>query len=65
MFNVGDRVRLAERFRSNDLDPHGIVVESGDGDVVVRWDTGIEAALAPESLAAADGTDQCDLASMR
>jgi hypothetical protein len=54
VFDVGDRVRLAEQFRSNDLDPHGIVVESDPSDVIVRWDTGIEATLASGSLAAAD-----------
>ena len=56
MFDVGDRVRLAERLRSHDLNPNGTVIESGDGDVVVRWDTGLDAALAPESLEAADPT---------
>ena len=60
VFGVGDRVQLAEHFRSNDLDPHGIVVESDRSDVIVRWDTGIEAALAPESLAAADRADHRD-----
>jgi len=60
VFDVGDRVRLAKHFSSRDLDPHGIVIENGHGDLVVRWDGGIEAALAPESLEAAERADDRD-----
>jgi hypothetical protein len=54
-------VQLAEHLHASDLAPRGTVIgfaEGGivEGDVIVRWDSGLEAALAPWSLTAAKRT---------
>jgi hypothetical protein len=66
MFDVGDRVRLANAF-GKAVDGFGTVIgrvtphyvkDGADGvhdDVLVRWDTGLEIALAPHSLMPAGG----------
>jgi hypothetical protein len=53
VFAMGDRVQLAERYIVDELMPAGTVVGFAEGDVLVRWDTGLEAGLAPWSLAPA------------
>jgi len=58
-FEKGDRVRLALPLGGRALDPVGTVEATvntalADGssvqDVMVRWDTGLEAAVAPDHL---------------
>ena len=59
VFTNGDRVRLASDLRSHRLDPMGTVIglvpyHLKDGssvrEVLVRWDTGVEVAVAPDRL---------------
>jgi hypothetical protein len=54
-------VQLAEHLHASDLAPRGTVVgfakdDIVEGDVIVRWDSGLETALAPRSLTAAKPT---------
>jgi hypothetical protein len=61
MFEVGDRVRLAQASRSDVREPVGIVigflkldfaaVTGAPDDVLVCWDSGLELPHAPASLA--------------
>jgi hypothetical protein len=61
MFEVGDRVRLAQAFRMDEREPVGTVVgflklefaavTGAPDDVLVRWDSGLELPHAPASLA--------------
>ena len=53
IFRKGDRVQLAEQFHVGLFKPVGTVIDFPEDDVMVRWDTGLEAALAPWSLAPA------------
>jgi hypothetical protein len=45
---------MRQTIRSLTMDRHGTVVGFDRDDVIVRWDTGLEAALAPHSLAPTD-----------
>lgn len=58
MFVIGDHVGLAERMRGGGWDPVGTVVGFADDDVIVRWETGLETALAPWSLTHAPPADR-------
>ena len=57
MSRAGDRVRMVEMLRGPS-DPYGTVTgfveDDAMVDVMVRWDVGIEAALAPTSLVLAE-----------
>ena len=58
MFKLGQSVQLAEHLLASEVVPRGTVIgfaegEIVGGDVIVRWDSGLEAALAPRSLVAA------------
>jgi hypothetical protein len=59
VFANGDRVRLADDLRTHRLDPVGTVIAlvlyhlkdgSSVREVLVRWDTGVEVAVAPDRL---------------
>ena len=57
MFDIGQSVQLAEHLQaSHQVVARGIVIAFAEGDVIVRWDGGLEAALAPWSLTAAKPT---------
>ena len=56
MFRVGDRVRLASRIDGADLE--GTVVGHAEHDVIVRWQTGLETAIASWSLEPVDDDDE-------
>jgi hypothetical protein len=53
MFGIGETVQLAEQLVGGTVErPVGTVIgRCDDGDVIVRWATGLETALAPHSLA--------------
>jgi hypothetical protein len=55
MFDIGQSVQLAEHLQASHIAARGTVVgfDVIEGDVIVRWDGGFEAALAPSSLTAA------------
>lgn len=65
MFKVGDRVWLAQPIGSGGREPLGTVAgfvtphfaaqTSAPDDVLVRWDSGLELAHAPGTLAQAQG----------
>jgi hypothetical protein len=54
MFDIGQSVQLAEHLQASHIAARGTVVgfDVSEGDVIVRWDGGFEAALAPSSLTA-------------
>ena len=57
-FEIGQPVQLAEHLHVGGLVPRGTVIgfaegEIDKGDVIVRWESGQEVALAPWSLTAA------------
>ena len=56
MFDLGQSVQLAEHLQPSHVVARGIVIGFAEGDVIVRWDGGLEAALAPWSLTAAEPT---------
>ena len=61
MFAIGQSVQLAEHLQASHVVARGTVIgfaegEIIEGDVIVRWDGGLETALAPSSLTATKPT---------
>ena len=58
MFTVGDRVRLAIGTVGRSSEALGTVIGFDKDDVMVRWDIGVERALAPASLSLLGPSDR-------
>jgi hypothetical protein len=58
VFEVGNRVRLAVGGGRRSSEPLGTVIGVQADDIMVRWDVGIERALAPGSLALVSSSEE-------